>query len=256
MQQSLVLYVDDDGMHLKHFSLCMGKYFEVVAVESGSQGLEVLRDQKVSAIVTDQQMKKMSGIEFLKECQKIAPDVPKIMLTAYSNEELLMKAINEGRIQGFFSKPIEERELEFKRSIEREILLSRQAKIIQQCNEELRGTLIELKTSQEKEVALARLDSRHRIVNELGHKVNNPFSAVYGFYQVIEERLANYQQSAEKVKWNEKDLKELLEGLVEIWKEHMGPQIKRVYDLLHRLDRFVRDETDSDGDGIIPRRMR
>ncbi len=246
MERAIILYVDDVPMHLKYFVECMGRYFEVVTAESGVRGLEVLQGQKVDAIVTDQQMEKMSGIEFLKEAQKIVPEVARIMLTAYPNEEVVVQGVNEGRIHGFFSKPIRNREWDLKGCIDREILLNRQRGMIHRQNEELRERVNEVKLSKEKDVAIARLESRHRVVNELGHRLRNPFTPVYTCYQMLGEMWEQYREGklsdTEKLRMFEQAMKMI--GIA-------APEMERLYKDLRHLERFIQDETDPAGDGIV-----
>ncbi|HXH83434.1 MAG TPA: sigma-54 dependent transcriptional regulator, partial [Candidatus Tectomicrobia bacterium] len=61
--------------------------------------------------VTDYRMPGMTGVELLRRSQADAPDAVRIILTAYTDVDSLMDAINTGRIYHFVSKPWDPNEL-------------------------------------------------------------------------------------------------------------------------------------------------
>ncbi len=73
---------------------------------SGTEGLDVLKEQTVDLILSDINMPSMDGIEFLRQlrAQKLAPGVPVVMITTESSEEHVKQAIQAGA-QGYIRKP-------------------------------------------------------------------------------------------------------------------------------------------------------
>ncbi len=73
---------------------------------SGTEGLDVLKEQTVDIILSDINMPSMDGIEFLRQlrAQKLAPGVPVVMITTESSEEHVKQAIQAGA-QGYIRKP-------------------------------------------------------------------------------------------------------------------------------------------------------
>src|SRR5207244_12610302 len=67
----------------------------------------IRRAENVSGIVTDYRMPGMTGAELLRRSQEHAPDAVRIILTAYTDVDSLMEAINTGRIYHFVPKPWE-----------------------------------------------------------------------------------------------------------------------------------------------------
>lgn len=84
---------------------------EVVAVESGEAALEVLEAQVVDLIVSDYKMPGMNGLELLTEARQRAPLVPRIVMTAFPDLDIAIRAINEASIENFFTKPLDPDEI-------------------------------------------------------------------------------------------------------------------------------------------------
>ncbi len=68
-------------------------------------------EPEVAVIVTDHRMPGMTGVELLRRSQERTPDAVRIVLTAYTDVDSLMEAINTGRIYHFVPKPWDPNEL-------------------------------------------------------------------------------------------------------------------------------------------------
>ena len=100
-----VLFVDDEINIQKLFVASYEAEFDIKTASNGEEGLGLLQDNDFDIIVSDQRMPIMSGIEFLKEARAIYPHQERIILTGYTEYDVLVKAINECGIYYFFSKP-------------------------------------------------------------------------------------------------------------------------------------------------------
>jgi len=67
--------------------------------------LDVLRENPVDMIITDQRMPRMTGIQMLVKSQEIAPQAVRIILTAYSDVRDVIDAVNQGRVYQYVLKP-------------------------------------------------------------------------------------------------------------------------------------------------------
>jgi len=79
---------------------------EVLTARDGATALDLLQFHPVDAIVCDYRMPGMDGLEVLRRASEAHPEVPRIMLTAYPDLELAMRAINEAHIDSFLTKPV------------------------------------------------------------------------------------------------------------------------------------------------------
>jgi CheY-like chemotaxis protein len=107
---STVLLVDDEAdicESLKDYLEKMLPGVRVLTATSGAEALRLLQGQSVDLIITDYRMPGMDGLTFLDEASKVAPKVPRMMITAYPDLELALKAVNEHNVQKFVTKPVQ-----------------------------------------------------------------------------------------------------------------------------------------------------
>src|SRR5688572_30737548 len=93
-----VLVVDDEADNLDAFRFNFKKTFQIITAAGGEEALKVLEATDVAVIVTDQRMPKMTGLELLKAARPLRPDAVGIILTAYTDVDVLIEAINLGQI--------------------------------------------------------------------------------------------------------------------------------------------------------------
>ena len=80
MNNSTVLFVDDEENVVNSLKRVFHKEpYHVLTADSGTQGLEVMKENNVDVVVADYNMPKMNGIEFLKTVRKEWPDTARIM---------------------------------------------------------------------------------------------------------------------------------------------------------------------------------
>jgi two-component system response regulator HupR/HoxA len=111
MDQPAVLIVDDEPRVLDALEAILAAEFRVLRAEGGEAALARLATDDVAVIVTDYRMPGMSGVELLRRSQERAPDAVRIVLTAYTDVDSLMDAINTGHIYHFVPKPWDPHEL-------------------------------------------------------------------------------------------------------------------------------------------------
>ncbi len=101
-----VLFVEDNINTQKGTVKLLNLFFKNIHVcSNGIEALELLKNNKIDLLITDINMPLMNGIELIEEISKQNYDVQKIILSAYSNQEYIFKAILLG-IDGFILKPL------------------------------------------------------------------------------------------------------------------------------------------------------
>ena len=114
MADPVILVVDDEPAVLRAVERELrGQYgadYTVVAADSGEAALDVirrlaLRETPVALLLVDQRMPRMTGIELLAASLELVPDAKRVLLTAYADTDVAIRAINEIRLDQYLQKP-------------------------------------------------------------------------------------------------------------------------------------------------------
>nr|WP_298137600.1 HD domain-containing phosphohydrolase [uncultured Pseudomonas sp.] len=101
-----VLLVDDEENILSSLRRVLrGQPYSVQIANGGEQALEILRKQPVDLVISDARMPGMDGATLLAEVQKHWPKTMRILLTGYADISTTIRAINQGQIYRYISKP-------------------------------------------------------------------------------------------------------------------------------------------------------
>ena len=113
-RKPVLLAVDDDREVVRAVERDLrnryARDFTVVAAGSGEEALEIVRrlaprGDPLALVVTDQRMPSMTGVELLSHVATFAPDAKRVLLTAYADTEVAMRAINEIHLDHYLMKP-------------------------------------------------------------------------------------------------------------------------------------------------------
>ncbi|MCW3808009.1 response regulator [Plebeiibacterium marinum] len=102
-----ILYVDDETSNLRIFKDSFRRDFDILTAESGPKALDILKENKVDVVITDQKMPDMTGVELLKAINTLFNDIPpnRLILSGYTEDEEIKKAFKEYKLSKFISKP-------------------------------------------------------------------------------------------------------------------------------------------------------
>lgn len=108
---SNILYVDDELNNLISFKASFRNNYNIFTAQNGKSAIEIMKTHKILVIICDQKMPEMSGVELLEQVLELYPDTIRMILTAYSDVNSIIDAINKGKIYRYISKPWKEEEL-------------------------------------------------------------------------------------------------------------------------------------------------
>ncbi len=108
-----LLCVDDDADILKSLTrVFRHESFKVLTAPSGREALAIMEHtENIGLILSDQRMPEMTGSTFLQLAKKLAPEIPRMILTGQSDMVDAIEAINQGGAQKFLEKPWDDAEL-------------------------------------------------------------------------------------------------------------------------------------------------
>lgn len=110
----IILSVDDDPQVIRSLKRDLRNEFKndyrIISSQSAREALEALLDMKkrgeeVALLLSDQRMPEMLGVEFLEKAKEHYPDAKRVLLTAYSDTDAAIKAINEVQLDYYLTKP-------------------------------------------------------------------------------------------------------------------------------------------------------
>jgi signal transduction histidine kinase len=181
METRTVLFVDDEQNILKAIKRMMrSEPYECCFAGGGQEALDRLEKGNVHVIVTDLGMPVMNGLKLLKQVQGQYPDIIRLVLSAFSDTDSILNAINEGNVHRYVVKPWNDMELK---------LTVRQAIEVYNLHEERRALLKKLeehnrlleKRVEERTKQLLAIQSKAEIgkySSEIVHNLNNPLQAI------------------------------------------------------------------------------
>jgi len=106
MNNSKILFVDDEPRVTAALMRALRhEPYEIFSVNSALEGLKVLADHDISVVVSDEQMPGMSGAVFLAKVRSEYPATIRMILTGQASLDSAIRAINEGEVYRFFTKP-------------------------------------------------------------------------------------------------------------------------------------------------------
>lgn len=107
-----ILLVDDEPSVLSSLKRVLRPMkLDVSTASDGQEAVKLLEQHPVDVVITDLSMPNMTGIELCKHIAENYPETIRIMLTAHSESDFLLDAINSGRVWGYLQKPWDNQQL-------------------------------------------------------------------------------------------------------------------------------------------------
>jgi two-component system sensor histidine kinase/response regulator len=107
-----ILYVDDDAANARVFAATLRGKFHVLTAPGGAEALDLLKGQEIAVLIADQRMPRMTGVELLEITARDHAETVRILVTAYSDLDAAIGAINRGQVSRYIRKPWTPEELE------------------------------------------------------------------------------------------------------------------------------------------------
>jgi signal transduction histidine kinase len=176
-----LLIVDDEVDVLDSLRYLFHRRYRVLTAEGGERALEILRDEEVHVILSDQRMPGMTGDVLLGHARKLDPDAVRMLFTGYADLDAVIRAVNEGHIYRYIVKPWDPSELEsiVGQAIEQYQLLADRKRLIA----ELRGANARLTQVNASLAEASQLKTA--FIEVASHEFNTPITLVLGLSELL-----------------------------------------------------------------------
>ncbi len=106
-----ILIVDDEPLNIGVLDSLLKDCYHILKAVNGYDALQIIQQNTVHLILSDQQMPGMSGVDFLEQSILYAPYAMRIILTGYSDIDVVVDAINRANVYKFIIKPYDTHDL-------------------------------------------------------------------------------------------------------------------------------------------------
>lgn len=220
-----ILFVDDEQHILSALKRCLRKEpYECRFVRSGAEALEMLAQQPFDIVVSDMRMPKMTGVELLKQAASQYPQTMRLVLSAWTDSNDILDAINEGHIYRYIIKPWDDRAL---RAVLRQVVEVKELQLKnQELMEKLRQYNRELEQRVEQRTAellkIRNIAEIGKYASQIVHNLNNPLHAIGGVVDLLRGNIKKQRsmKPEEMTQWLDiakhgvKDLKSIIAGIL------------------------------------------
>lgn len=101
----LIVYVDDEAINLTVFEAAMPEEWEIQVYDSPLKALDALTKLDPCIVVSDQKMPGMAGVNFLEIVKRTHPLAKRVIVTGYSEEDLVVDSIRKAGVHDYIRKP-------------------------------------------------------------------------------------------------------------------------------------------------------
>ena len=182
-----ILVVDDEVSNLNALARTFRSEYDVFLATSGKDALNIMKQKHIDFIIADHRMPGMTGIELLEEVRRKYPGTIRIILTAYTDENLLMDAISMGHVHSYITKPWKPEEIKF---------IVRQWRVLE----------AERKHLEEERLRVQKLESIVILAGGIAHDFNNVLTSILGNISLAEMYLRD-EDSIDKISERLKEAK-------------------------------------------------
>jgi len=106
-----LLIVDDEEKILESLSELFRDRYTVTTASGSEEALEVFREKRPQLVLCDQRMPDRTGIDLLREMREIEPGTIRMLITGYSDIEVVIEAVNDQILHRYVTKPWENEDL-------------------------------------------------------------------------------------------------------------------------------------------------
>jgi len=182
-----ILYVDDEEKSLTNFIRAYGEDFRVFTATNARDGMNLLElhADEIGVLMTDQRMPAEKGVWLLERARQFRPRILRMLVTAYSDMEAAVAAVNSGAIYRYINKPWDPAQLELtlRHALEFFMVQTERDQLLREKMSVLRNMMI-----------ADRIVSLGLLAAGLSHHIRNSLVAVKTFLDLAPAKMAEEKQ--------------------------------------------------------------
>jgi signal transduction histidine kinase len=179
-----ILCVDDEADNVDALERLFRRKYKVYKATSALEALGTLKQNQITVIISDQRMPQMTGVEFLAESIKTHPQAIRILLTGYTDIESVVKAINNGQIYRYVTKPWDP--VDLANAVDKAVERYEIGEELVEKNAALSKALEELKTLDQAKTQFMVL---------VNHELKTPLTSMMSFSELLGETKLDEEQN-------------------------------------------------------------
>lgn len=186
-----ILAVDDDDGNLAVLEGLLEDDYEVTALPSSVEALEMVKEREFDMVISDQRMPQVTGVELLTEVHKNFPETVRIIVSAYSDSQEILACINQGHVYRYILKPWSPADMEavVRQGLEyrfQRLAIRRLVDDLHRRNGELQSALTHLREAQEQILHSAQLSTIGHLTSSIAHELKNQLGSVRACYDLLQ----------------------------------------------------------------------
>ncbi|NQT69637.1 MAG: hybrid sensor histidine kinase/response regulator [Desulfobacteraceae bacterium] len=224
MNNQTVLFVDDEQFVLSSLKrLLRNEPYRCLFAGGGKEALDFLEKENVHVTVSDLSMPGMDGLTLLDKVGQKYPDIVRLVLSALTDSDTVLEAINRGQVYRYIAKPWNKDELKvnIRQALEIFDLQEEKRDLLRKIEEhnKLLEKMVEKRTSQ-----LLAIQSKAEIgkyASQIVHNLNNPLQAIYNALDLADFVISDKNPDLKKlnkylkvINSNAENLKEIISGIL------------------------------------------
>jgi signal transduction histidine kinase len=180
-RQHTLLVVDDEVDVLESPRHLFHRQYRVLTAGSGQEAVDLLQQNDVHLILSDQRMPGMTGDVFLGHARRLQPDAIRMLFTGYADIQAVINAVNEGYIFRYILKPWDAVELEgiVRQATEQYELIAERNRLIA----ELQAAKTNLERANQELTEAGQLKSA--FIEVASHEFNTPITLLLGLSELL-----------------------------------------------------------------------
>lgn len=192
-----ILIVDDEPANLDVLQALLEDQWDIYRAEQGIEALKVLAERpEIDLVISDQRMPGMTGVDLLAKVAKQSPETVRMVLTAYSDVDPIVNAMNKGSVYRFLLKPWDSTEMMVAVEDALALKASRAALIqvveaLMERRGELRRAIRDLETAHERLAAAERIATLGHMTSGIVYDIRNQLMALNQLIDAIQAKCSD-----------------------------------------------------------------